>query len=182
VATLLLVALMNRGILTPALRRGAPRAMLWLRRSIVLELALMAAIVATTVTLGQATPPRALAAQAQAMRMAAADADPGYAVAIADRSLFTLLAVDPARPGHNRVRLDLADLRDKPVAALELKLSLGNAALGIEPSEHAAVRAGPGVYEIADLPIPVSGTWTISIAALVSDFDRRIVTTEVPIR
>jgi len=182
VMALLSVALANRGVLTPALRRGAPRAMLWLRRSVVLELALMAAIVATTVTLGQATPPRALAAQAAAMRMAAADAGPGYAVAIADRSLFTLLAVDPARPGRNRVRLDLADLRDKPVAALELTLSLGNAALGIEPSEHAAARAGPGIYEIDDLSIPASGNWTFSIAALVSDFDRRIVTTEVPIR
>ena len=62
------------------------------------------------------------------------------------------------------------------------QFSLGNAALGIEPSEHAAARAGPGIYEIADLPIPASATWTITIAALVSAFDRRIVTTEVPIR
>jgi copper transport protein len=182
VAVLLLVAAANRSVLTPALRRGAPRAALWLRRSVVLELALMAAIVVTTVTLGQATPPRALAAQAAALRSAAADADPGYAVAIADRGLSAFLEIAPARPGRNRIRLDLADGADLPLAALELKFSLGNAALGIEPSEHAAWRAGPGIYEIDDLPIPASGTWTITIAALVSDFDRRIVTTEVPIR
>jgi copper transport protein len=99
-----------------------------------------------------------------------------------DRRLSALLEIEPARPGRNRVRLDLADARDAPIAALELKLSLSNTQLGIEPSEHAAERSGPGVYEIADLPIPASGTWTFTIAALVSDFDRRIVTTEVPIR
>jgi copper transport protein len=63
-----------------------------------------------------------------------------------------------------------------------LTLSLSNAPLGIEPSDHAVTLAAPGVYEISDLPIPVAGTWTIGIAALISDFDRRIVTTEVPIR
>jgi copper transport protein len=183
VTALLLVASTNRIVLTPRLLRGQPRTVRWFRRSIAVELALMAAIVATTATLGQATPPRALAEQAQAMRhMAAPASRPGYFVMIADRGLSAFLEIEPARPGRNRIRLDLADTGDAPISPLELRLSLANAALGIEPSEHAATRSGPGSYEIADLPIPVSGTWTFSIAALVDDFDRRTVATEVPIR
>jgi copper transport protein len=154
-----------------------------MRRSIAFELALMAAIVAVTVTLGQAIPPRALAEQARAeQRLAAMRGAPGYAVEIADRGMAALLTVEPARPGRNRVRLDLAAAGDAPLATRELTLSLANTSLGIEPSEHRAVRSGPGSYEIADLPIPTSGTWTFTIAALVDDFDRRIVATEVPIR
>jgi copper transport protein len=144
----------------------------------------MAGIVVMAASLGQATPPRALAEQTRAAERLAARAEPpGYSVAIADPGLSALLTIEPARPGRNRVRLDLAGAHDDgPLATRELTLSLANVPLGIEPSEHHAQRSGPGSYEIADLPIPVSGTWTFTIAALVGDFDRRIVATEVPIR
>lgn len=71
---------------------------------------------------------------------------------------------------------------------LTLALASGDAAvarahavlLEADPPDGAVVAHSPA--DIADLPIPVSGTWTFSIAALVDDFDLRTVTTEVPIR
>jgi len=178
VVALLAVAACNRLALTPALRRGRPRAALWLRRSIALELALMAAIVVTAALLGQATPPRALAEQARARP---AGAPEGYFVAVADLGLNAYIALDPARPGLNRLRLDLMDGRDAPFAAKALTLSIANSALGIEPSEHELRAAAPGVYELDAIPIPAAGLWTFQVGALVSDFDKRVFTTEVPI-
>ena len=184
VTVLLAVATGNRLVLTPALRRGRPRAALWLRRSIALELTLMAIIVTTAATLGQATPPRALAEQEHVRQLAAAagGAPAGYFVEVADLGLTAFIALEPARPGLNRLRLDLVDNHDAPFAVKELMLSIANAALGIEPSEHELRNAGPGVYDLAEFAIPAAGTWTFKVGALVSDFDRRVFTTEVPIQ
>ncbi|HXQ51767.1 MAG TPA: CopD family protein [Stellaceae bacterium] len=182
VAALLAVASVNRLVLTPALRRGQPRAALWLRRSIAVELGLMAAIVVAAASLGAATPPRALAEQQRAHdRLAASGALAGVFVDVADRGLSAFIALEPARPGLNRLRLDLADDHEAPLAAKEMTLWIANEALGIEPSRHAMHIAGPGIYEISDLAIPVSGTWTFRLAALVGDFDERVLTTEVSI-
>ena len=182
VATLLAVAAVNRLWLTPALRRREPRAAQRLGHMIVVELAGMALIVVTTARLGQATPPRALAEQAQAHHARAAAEPPGFFVEIADVGISAFVAVEPAKPGLNRLRLDLADGHDAPLAALGLKLSIANPQLGIEPRERELVPNGAGSYEIADLAFPASGTWTLSIDALVSDFEKRVVTTEIPIR
>jgi copper transport protein len=182
VAALLAVASFNRLWLTPALRRGWPRAAPWLRRSIALELGLMAAIVVTAASLGAATPPRALAEQEHAHHQLASNGPPaGFFVDVAERGLSAFIMLEPAKPGLNRLRLDLADDHDAPFAAQELTLSIANEALGIEPSRHTLRRAGPGIYEISDLAIPASGTWTFKLAALVDDFDQRVVTAEVPI-
>lgn len=179
VVVLLAVAAGNRLALTPALRRGLSWAAPWLRRSIALELALIAGIVVMAVSLGQATPPRALAEQE---RSPPAGAPPGYFVAVAELGLNAYIALEPAKPGLNRLRLDLTDEGDAPFAARELTLSIANAALGIEPSEHTLRAAGPGVYELADIAFPAAGLWTLKVGALVSDFDKRVFTTEVPIQ
>jgi copper transport protein len=123
-----------------------------------------------------------LAEQAQAHHARAAAEPPGFFVEIADVGISAFVAVEPAKPGLNRLRLDLADGHDAPLAALGLKLSIANPQLGIEPRERELVPNGAGSYEIADLAFPASGTWTLSIDALVSDFEKRVVTTEIPIR
>jgi copper transport protein len=139
----------------------------------------MVAIVVTAASLGQATPPRALAEQEH---VHPSDTPAGYFVEVADLGLTAFIALEPARSGLNRLRLDLLDDGDAPFAAKALTLSIANAALGIEPSEHALRSAGPGVYELDDIPIPAAGLWTLKVGALVSDFDKHVFTTEVPIQ
>ncbi len=179
VAALIAVAACNRLALTPALRRGRPGAPGWLRRSIALELALMAGIVVMAASLGQATPPRALAELAHAHP---AGEPPGYFVEVADVGMTAFLAFEPGKPGANRVRLDLLGDDDAPIAAKELTLSIANPALGIEPSDHLLRVAAPGVFELGDIAFPAAGTWTVKVGALVSDFEKRVFTTEVLIQ
>jgi copper transport protein len=55
-------------------------------------------------------------------------------------------------------------------------------AAGIEPLVRVPERKGEGRYALARVDLPTFGRWSIRVDALISDFEKVIFTTEVPIR
>jgi len=176
----LFLAGFNKLKLTPALERGEPGAARLLRRSIAAELVFIASVLVATAMLGQTTPPRAHAAEPHAHH-ARETPGVGFATTAMAGNRKLLLEAAPAHPGNNRLTLTLVDTDGKPAAPLDVTVWLSNPALGIEPSEHKAVRTAPGRY-VVEAPLPIAGTWTIEVDALVTDFEKATFTTTVPIR
>jgi copper transport protein len=180
VAGLLFLAGLNKLKLTPALERGAPGAARLLRKSIAAELVFIAGVLFATAMLGQTTPPRARAAEADdhhAIEMPVR----GFATTAMAGNRKLLLEAAPAHPGNNRLTLTLVNADGTPAAPLDVTVWLSNPALGIEPSERKAVRTASGRYFV-EAPLPIAGIWTIEVDALVTDFEKATFTTTVPIR
>lgn len=180
-AGLLFLAALNKLRLTPALARGAPGAARLLRRSIVVELMLVAGVVIATAMLGEATPPRALAEQAHEHR---APARPDGNVTIVATAGGRKLSLDvaPAHPGSNRLAMTFVNADGTVMAPLDVSVWLSSPALGIEPSELKATKVAPGRYAVMAAPLPIAGLWTIEVDALVTEFEKVTFTTTVPIR
>jgi copper transport protein len=105
--------------------------------------------------------------------------------AVPGRSSFTLhldgggakgqATVAPKPDGHARVTLAL--MRDDGTAlqAKEVSVTFSMAQMGIEGIARPAHRADHGnsadTWVVDDVPLLVSGNWTIKVDALVSDFD-----------
>jgi copper transport protein len=174
VAGLLLLAALNKCMFTPSLVRGDAQAALWLRRSIAGELALMAAVVFVTVTLGQVVPPREI--------LALAGAEEGYSGMAMSNESMADIAVTPARVGANRLVLNLSDAKGAPLKAQEVTVWLANSALGIEPIAQKAIKQSDSEFILPAALFPVAGTWTLTIEALISDFEQTNLTAEVPIK
>jgi copper transport protein len=92
------------------------------------------------------------------------------------------ITVTPARAGANRIVLNLTDANGAPTQAMEVTIRLGNPTLGIEPIAQKAVEQSDGEYAVPEALFPVAGTWTMTIEALVSDFQQTNFTVEVPIK
>jgi copper transport protein len=59
----------------------------------------------------------------------------------------------------------------RPLAAKELTLILTHSGARIEPISRNAARSGDA-WRVDDLMLPVSGTWSVEVDVLVSDFER----------
>lgn len=177
VASLLFLAALNKRLFTPRLLRADERAAVWLRRSIAAELALMAAVILVTATLGQVVPPRETVALGSDESAAA-----GFSGMAMSGDAMADIAVTPGRAGANRVVLDLSDGNGAPITAQEVAVWLENPTLGIEPIAQKAVRQRDGEYAVPEALFPVAGTWKMTIEALVSDFQQTTFTADVPIK
>jgi hypothetical protein len=109
-------------------------------------------------------------------------ATPGYAVVTVSRGHTLLVEIAPARAGANALTLSLSDADGQPFAPVEVTVALSMPAAGIEPLVRVPARTGEGRYALARLDLPTSGRWSIRVDALISDFEKLIFTTEVPIR
>jgi copper transport protein len=156
-----------------------------LRRSIFLELMLVIGIVIATAAMGETPPPRALAEAMPMdhdMTMGEADQAPtGFSVATMAANRTAIIAVTPAQAGPNHLAITLINSDGTVMVSREVSAWLSNPALGIEAAQYKATPTAPGEYALA-APLPVAGTWTVEIDALVSDFERAIFVTEIPIR
>ena len=182
---LLLLAAANKLWLTPRLARHDMSAAITLRRSIFLELTLVIGIVIATAAMGETPPPRALAEAMPMdhdMTMGEADQAPtGFSVATMAANRTAIIAVTPAHAGPNHLAITLINSDGTVMVSREVSAWLSNPALGIEAAQYKATPTAPGKYALA-APLPVAGTWTVEIDALVSDFERAIFVTEIPIR
>ncbi|HET6518958.1 MAG TPA: CopD family protein [Geminicoccaceae bacterium] len=197
VGLLLLLAAGNRLYLTPALRAGAGkrsagRAVGWLRRTVGLEVAGAAVILAATAGLGLVPPPRAIAAHGGeeapggvvAVAVAAEEeAEEGYSTEIASGERTVRIEVVPGRPGPNAVRVTLAGPDGAPLQPLELDVTLAHPRAGIEPLARRAEPVGGGTaaegYETEAVVLPVAGAWRVRVDALVTEFEKLTVTANV---
>jgi copper transport protein len=179
VASLLLLAAVNKWRLTPRLAGGDPGANAALRRAIIAELALAGGVLVITAMLGQTPPPRVLAAAHE--HHVDAVVNGGFTVAIPNGYRIAVLDVSPAHAGTNSFSLTLSNSDGSPMHALGVTLRTGNPAFGIEPSEHTAYGDAPGHYT-AKVVLPIAGTWNVEISALISDFEQMTLNTTVPIQ
>jgi copper transport protein len=94
------------------------------------------------------------------------------------------VTIDPARVGPNEMHMYLFDRRDGSQfdATKELTVTAEMREKRIAPIELDATKAGPGHYVVSGAAFGVSGTWSVVIAARVSDFDEYRASFEAPIR
>lgn len=165
VAPLLLLALWNRRIGAPLALTSASGAIRRIGRTIAAEIVLMICIFAVIAAWRFTPPPRALI-EARGMDQ----------LAVWSGHTQTVVRIEPGRLGENLLSVDLLDHAAKPVPAMEVTVTLSAPWLGLEPRVLAAGRSSDGGWRIPSLYLPAAGDWTVTIEALVSDFDKHTAT------
>jgi copper transport protein len=178
VALLLAIAITNRRRLMPALA-VSPKAPMALARNIRFELAIAGTILLTTAVLAHTPPPHEPAEHSHHEHVHAAV--PGYTIATVSRGRTLFLEMTPARVGGNALTIWLSDADGQPLAPIEVTVALSLPAAGIEPLARVPERTGQGHYVLARLDLPTAGRWSVRVDALISDFEKAIFTTQVPI-
>jgi copper transport protein len=161
VVVLLGLAALNRFRLTPMLALAPPNTRP-LVRSILLECAVVAVILALVAGWRFTPPPRALAAAVRA---------PLALHMHTDKSMFQVL-VSPAEVGSDSFVLQLMNGDASPLAAKEATVILSLPERGIEPLERKATLDADGYWHLRDFPLPFPGRWHLRIDALVTDFEK----------
>ena len=165
VAGMLVLAALNRFVLTPAVEEDWPGAVGRLRRSLGLDLAIGLAVLAVTATFPLSPPPRALAALAEL--------DPGaLSVVVAAPGGQATLTVLPGRTGTNRLEAWVTDANGAPVSAREGTLSWSLPTAGIERARLPVALPAPGVATAAGLVLPRGGRWLLRLDLLIDDFTK----------
>jgi copper transport protein len=168
VAVLLGLGALNRLVLTPALERRAD-AVVGLRRTIGVDLALAAGVVALTAGLGSVPPPRALAEQAAHAHASHASRD--YTARATAQGYQLTLVATPAAIGANRIDLYLADGQGQPVGAKAAEMSFALPELGVEALRADAAAVEPGHFR-ANVQLPLAGEWQVQADVLIDDFTK----------
>jgi copper transport protein len=173
VALVALIGAYNRFRLVPAFEAGkATAALAQLRRTVVAEVALVAAVITATTVLVIVTPARTAVAGGPVERI----------VEMGDLGSIQLV-VAPARAGFNEIHLYMYDPDDRPADladTLTMELSLPAAQLG--PIEREATRAGPAHLQLNGDDLAVAGDWTIELKLRVDRFTEVTGETTVPVR
>jgi copper transport protein len=182
VAVVLLFAIRNKRLLTPLLMRRKSEASTLLRRSIAWETAAMSLVVALAAALGSSVPPRSIAALQSEQHHAHAPAVKGAVVQVVRNGVECLIEADPAAPGPNSL---IVHFRKAESGAhfmpMEVTVAASLPARGIEPLRRTATKADGDAFRVDGVPLMVPGVWQITVEALVSDFDKMIVTVDLPI-
>jgi copper transport protein len=75
--------------------------------------------------------------------------------------------------GANKLDLELRDHAGLPLAASAVSVTLWAPQIGIEPRSMAAQGQNSSVWSISEIYLPAAGEWTVSIEAMINDFERR---------
>jgi copper transport protein len=159
VIVLLGLAALNRLRLTPALVRDEKAAPA-LKRSILLECALVLAIFAVVAGWRFTPPPRTIVPETP------------LAIHIhTDKAMFQVL-VSPGKAGIDDFVLQLMTGEATPLTAKEVTLTLSLPERGIEPMERSAELGPDGNWHVRRVELPFAGRWHVRIDALVTDFEK----------
>jgi copper transport protein len=167
-AVLVVIGYVNRSRLLPALE--TPRAGVLLRRTLRIELALAVVVLGVTGALATYPPSESVAAGPFATSATLGDA----------RLEAT---VDPAQVGLNGVHLYLFDRR----TGAQWDEAVEVTATAALPSKRIAAiplelrKAGPGHYTAEGASLGVSGKWTFTVTARISEFDQLETRFTVPV-
>ncbi|MCK6441789.1 CopD family protein [Elstera cyanobacteriorum] len=172
VAGLLALAALNRVWLTPALAAGGSAQPL--RRSIWAEGVLVIGVLLVTGVLSQTPPPRA-----EHHHDSAAKAE-GFSSLTPLGDRLVLLALTPAQPGDNRLRVTVTDATGSVRPPLEAVAYLSLPAAGIENLRRPLAREGTDFA--ADIALPMAGVWQVQVDLLVTDFEKRSLLAEIAVR
>ncbi|MBP2311711.1 copper transport protein [Azospirillum soli] len=170
VAVLLGLACFNRLRLTPGLDSAGTAGRL--RGSVFTEMVVAGLILLFTAAMGTTPPPRA---------RAVSDVEASYTAAIVSKGRQAVVTITPARSGPNRIEVHLTQVDGSPLSVKEVTIQAALPSAGIEPLERALGSAGPGLYAADGVELPAAGAWAVRLDVLVSDFEKALFRTEVPV-
>ncbi len=196
----------NKLWLTPALADGATGAVGRLRRTISIELLIIIAVFGMATSLSLTTPPRALADQASStMAQASNSSDqvqmtsaidslldesvartgggvtPGFETTIEKDGYQVTVRLSPGKAGPNNLEVNMTDTNGDPFEPLNITTYWSLPSAGLESMEVQIESTDPSTYsgDVSELIIP--GTWNLRVDALITDFDKIMFRTEVPL-
>ena len=172
VALLLMLAAWNRFRLTPAVAAGSDAARGRLRRTIAIELAVMAVVLALVAAWRFTPPPRALAIAA---------AQPAF-VHIHTAEAMAEVTLQPGHAGPVRADIIIMNGDFEGLDAKEVQLTIENAAAGIEAISRPATKGADAIWRVEQFPIPRGGRWDVRVDILVNDFEKVRLDGQIDIR
>lgn len=168
------LALWNRVKLTRPALAGEVQARHRLRRSILVEIALVLGIFALASGWRFTPPPRALAAAEAAQ---ASLSVPAYAHAMDDRVMADIV-VTPGRAGPVNIAISVIDPAGTPLEPASVDLTLGSPALGIEPFSASATLTD-GIWRVTGQTIPLPGLWELILTIRLDRFTQSRIGTDI---
>ena len=145
-----------------------------LRRSVLVEVAVAAVVLALSAVLVGLPPARAAVAQpVDALLPLQSSTGPSGSVQV---------SIDPARPGGNVLHLYLFDDTGQLTQPAGITVSLTEASQQIGPLDVELQPAGPGHYLADAMDIPGAGTWTLAVSVRLDEFTATTASTEFPVR
>ncbi len=166
-AVLFAIASWNRWVLTAPAARGDLISRTHMQGTIVVELFLIAAVLALVSGWRFTPPPRALEVS-QAVEQASSE-QAGPQLRLEGDGVVAGLAFTSDRVGANTAYIQLTD-GTAPLTAKGIVVALSQPALGMEPFKTIATLSPDGRWMAAPLQIPIAGTWEIELQVRVSDF------------
>jgi copper transport protein len=145
-----------------------------LRRSVLVEAAVAAVVLALSAVLVGLPPARAAVAQpVDAVLQLEGAAGPSGSVQV---------SIDPARPGPNTLHLYLFDDSGALIQPVGITVSLTEASQQIGPIDVKLQPGGPGHYVAEGMDIPGAGTWTLAVSVRTDEFTATTASTDFPVR
>jgi copper transport protein len=145
-----------------------------LRRSVLVEFAVAAVVLALSAVLVGTPPARSAVAQpVDVLLPLQGSAGPSGSVQV---------SVDPARPGPNTLHVYLFDDTGRLTQPAAITVSLSEAAQQIGPLDVDLQPAGPGHYVGDGMSIPGAGTWTLAVSVRLDEFTATTASTDFPVR
>ncbi|SNR72429.1 FixH family protein [Blastococcus mobilis] len=145
-----------------------------LRRSVLVEFAVAAVVLALSAVLVGTPPARsAVAEPVDVLLPLQGSGGPSGSVQ---------LSLDPARPGPNTLHVYLFDDAGRPTQPATITVSLTEPSQEIGPLDVPLEPAGPGHYVSDGMTIPGAGTWTLAVSIRLDEFTATTARTEFPVR
>ena len=168
---LLILALVNRLVLTRMIAENRPGGVVWLRRTLGLDIMLAAAVLGVTATFPLSPPPRSAAA-----------AEESATIVASGRNGQATITLRPGRVGANRLEAMIVDRDGLPVVARSAEVAWSMPAAGFEPLRLAASRPQPGLVAASPVDLPAPGRWRVRIDLLIDDFTKFSFEGEIDLR
>jgi copper transport protein len=145
-----------------------------LRRSLVVEAVLGAAILLVSAVLVGTPPAQALLADPVdvTVPLEGAGGDAGS----------VQVTVAPARAGSNVLELYLYDEEGRATQPEQIRVALAEEQQEIGPLDVEIAAAGPGRYTAQDMTVPGAGTWRLTVTVRLDEFTATTATTTFPVR
>ena len=143
------------------------------RRSVLIEVAVAAVVLALSAVLVGTPPAKAAVAQPVDVTL------PLRSATGTDGSVQ--VSLDPARPGTNVLHVYLFDDSGQLAQPQSLRVTLTEPQQQIGPLEVVLEPAGPG-HSVGDAAIPTAGTWTVTVSVRLDEFTALTADTTFPVR
>jgi copper transport protein len=145
-----------------------------LRRSVLVEVAVAAVVLALSAVLVGTPPARSQVDRPVDVLLPLQGA--------AGPSGSVQVSVDPARAGANTLHVYLFDDSGRLTQPAAIAVTLTEPSQEIGPLDVALQPAGPGHYVGDGMTIPGAGTWTLEVAVRLDEFTATAASTEFPVR